>query len=101
MAKNSLFQTTFLQFHDKPYYSQVLHLRDGQLGITLLSCRACAVTEETRDLLPPRPRYHDTDGKQVSCYQCHFLPCLALSGVTFSACCHCDILSNCMLKFSS
>lgn len=54
MANNGLFQT-FLQFHDKPYYSQVLHLRDGQLGITLLSCRACAVTEETRDLLPPAP----------------------------------------------
>lgn len=91
VTTSGLFQTTFPQFHDKPYYLKALHSCDRRLGITILSCRACPVIEETE--VCPLPSYLNTDGKQVSCCQCPFLPC--------RCCCPCGILSNGMLGFSS
>lgn len=66
-------------------------LCDRWLGITVLSCRAWPVTEETE--VCPLLSYHDADGKQVSCCHCPFLPC--------RSCCPCGIRSKGMPEFSS
>lgn len=100
MATSSVFQLMFLFFCGKPCSSKVLQLCDGHLGKTWLQSLSCYRRDKKFSLPLCRP-HHDSDDKLVSCSQCHFLPCVSLSGATFSACCCCGILSTCMLKFSS